>query len=107
MRMINTELGLFKKFDDYLKVNNGRARPQELVDIVEEHSFEVKSKNNNPVDDFMSWLDCMIEDQTMDDALDDYLLLIASSHEKHVHEGYVRALKLVEEKAKEFNLKGF
>ena len=42
MRMINTELGLFKKFDNYLKRNNGRARPQELVDIVNEHSFEVK-----------------------------------------------------------------
>ena len=42
MRMINTELGLFKKFDDYLKKNNGRATPWELVKIVEEHSFEVK-----------------------------------------------------------------
>jgi hypothetical protein len=42
MRMINTELGLFKKFDDYLKRNNGRATPQELLDIVNEHSIEMR-----------------------------------------------------------------
>lgn len=42
MKMVNTELGLFKKFEDYLKKNNGRATPAELVAIVEEHGFDVE-----------------------------------------------------------------
>lgn len=52
------------------------------------------------IDDFMSWLDCLIEDETHNDELDDYLQFKAPSHEKHVHEGYVRALLTVERKAK-------
>lgn len=51
------------------------------------------------IDDFMSWLDCEIEDNTHNEELDDYLMMEAPSHERHVHEGYLRALMVVKGKA--------
>lgn len=61
--------------------------------------------NNKAIDNFMQWLDSTLEDATMDDGLDDYLLLDAPSHEKHVHEGYVRALEVVKAKAEELGFR--
>lgn len=57
--------------------------------------------SNEAIDNFMSWLDCKIESLTMDESLDDYLAT-APTHERHQHEGWVKALKSVEDKAKKY-----
>ena len=38
--------GLFKKFEDYLQKNDGRARPAELVEIVENHLIRGERRRN-------------------------------------------------------------
>jgi len=55
--------------------------------------------SNKAIDEFMSWLDTIIEEYACDDS---YNMFEVPSHEHHNREGFIRALELVEEKAKEF-----
>lgn len=58
-----------------------------------------ENMSNKAIDDFMGWLDCYVEEvegirdgETIDDT---------PTHERHFNEGFERALRLVESKAKE------
>lgn len=63
----------------------------------------MNKKNEKAINEFTKWLDTIIEHYTCNDELDDYLSL-AETHERYVHEGMVRAFRMVEEAAKEMGL---
>lgn len=56
--------------------------------------------SNKSIDEFMSWLDYMIEEYTMDDGYEMNIMEVPT-HQRHEREGMVKMLKIVENKTKE------
>jgi hypothetical protein len=94
---------LKKKLDETIEIPDYVKSPPKkkgkvLLNFTDDGTHQ-KRKSNKAIDEFMSWLDCIIEEYTTDDG---YNMFEVPSHEHHNREGFIRGLELVEKKAKEF-----